>query len=388
MPLRTVTVGVTLFQYTEYMKLIAQLKLRPTAEQAAVLRRTLEVANAACNAMSETAWHTQTFRQFDLHKLTYESSRETFGLSAQLTVRCLSKVADAYKLDRTVQRVFRPHGSIAYDDRILSWNLHEPSVSIWTVNGRQSILFVAGARQMELLNTRKGETDLAYVKGAFYLLAVCDVEEPTPLDVEGTLGVDLGVTNIAVDSDGTTYSGNPIRGVRYRHRRLRTKLQKKGTLGSRRRLRALAGQERRFATHTNHVIAKRLVQAAERTKRQIALEDLKGIQTRVRARKQQRPVLTSWAFHQLQQFVVYKARLCGVPVHFVDPRNTSRTCPACGHCAKENRKTQAHFLCVSCGYAGHADTIAAGNIARRAVVSQPHCSDAPMGVAPEQSRFL
>jgi hypothetical protein len=246
------------------MKLIAQLKLQPTPEQAAVLLTTLEVANAACNTMSDTAWQTQTFRQFDLHKLCYESSREAFGLSAQLTVRCLSKVADAYKVDRKVKRTFRPHGSIAYDDRILSWNLHEPSVRIWTVNGRQSIPFVAGTRQMDLLRTRKGETDLAYIKGAFYLLAVCDVAEPTPVEVDGTLGVDLGVTNIAADSDGTTYSGKPIKGIRYRHRRLRTKLQQKGTLGARRRLRKLAGQERRFATHTNHVIAKRLVSAAQR----------------------------------------------------------------------------------------------------------------------------
>jgi IS605 OrfB family transposase len=152
-----------------------------------------------------------------------------------------------------------------------------------------------------------------------------------------------------------------------------------------------AGQERRFATHTNHVIAKRLVSAAQPgtlwVKRQIALEDLKHIQTRVRARQSQRPVLKSWAFHQLQQFVRYKARLCGVPVQFVDPRNTSRTCPACGHCAKANRKTQAHFLCTQCAYAGQADVIAAVNIGRRAVVSQPCCSDTSpaCGVAPEQS---
>ncbi len=382
-----VTVGVTPLQYAEGMKLITQLKLMPTPEQATVLLQTLTVANAACNSMSETAWQTHTFRQFDLHKLCYETARQSFGLSAQLTVRCLSKVADAYKQDRRVKRVFRPYGSIAYDDRILSWNRHESSVSIWTVNGRQSIPFVGGPRQMELLWTRKGETDLVYAKGHFYLLAVCNVEEPTPVDVDGTLGVDLGVTNIAVDSDGTTYSGGSIKGVRYRHRRLRTKLQTKGTLGARRRLRKLAGQERRFAAHTNHVIAKRLVSAAQRTKRQIALEDLKGIQTRVRVTKPQRPVLKSWAFHQLQHFVRYKARLCGVPVHFVDPKNTSRTCPTCGHCAKENRITQAQFRCTSCGYAGNADVIAAINIGRRAVVSLPYCSDASRacGVAPEQS---
>ncbi len=373
-----VTAGVTRVQYNEAMKLIAQLKLQPTPEQHAALLRTLEVANAACNAMSETAWRTQTFRQFDLHKLSYESCREAFGLSAQLTVRCLSKVADTYKLDRKTQRVFRPHGSIAYDDRILSWNLHAPSVSIWTVNGRQSIPFVTGSRQMELLATRKGETDLAYVKGAFYLLAVCDVEEATPLDVDSTLGVDLGVQNIDVDSDGNIYSGKAVLGVRHHRRRLRTKLQTTGTKSAKRKLKQLSGKERRFATAINHQIAKQLVLLAERTKRQIALEDLTHIRSRVRGAPtghgQQRATLHSWAFGQLQQFVSYKAQLRGIPVHFVDPRNTSRTCPACGHCAKENRKTQAQFVCTSCGYAGHADVIAAGNISRRAAVNPPHAS--------------
>lgn len=379
MPLRSVTVLVALVQYIERMKLIAQLKLQLTPDQHAALLRTLETANAACNAMSETAWQTQTFRQFDLHKLCYESSRELLGLSAQLTVRCLSKVADAYKLNRTVLRVFRPHGSIAYDDRILSWNLHKPSVSIWTVNGRQSIPFVAGGRQMELLAARKGETDLVYVKGAFYLLAVCDIEEPTPLDVDGTLGVDLGVQNIAADSDGNIYSGKTVLGVRHRRRRLRTKLQTKGTKSAKRKLKQLSGKERRFATAINHQIAKQLVVLAERTRRQIALEDLTHIRSRVRASRQQRATLYSWAFGQLQQFVTYKAQLRGIPVHFVDPRNTSRTCPACGHCTKENRKTQAQFLCTSCGFAGHADVIAAGNISRRAAVNSPYASASPKG---------
>jgi IS605 OrfB family transposase len=357
------------------MKLIAQLKLLPTPEQADAVKRTLHQANAACDRISNTAWQTQTFNQFDLHKLAYADVRETFGLASQMAVRCISKVADAYKLDRNCQRTFNPTGSIAYDDRILSWNLKDPSVSIWTLDGRQSIPFVCGERQWALLQTRHGETDLAYVGGAFYLLATCDVETPDPIDVEGVLGVDLGVTNIAVDSDGTLYSGGTIKGVRYRHRRLRTKLQRKGTLSAKRRLRHLSKQEGRFATDTNHVISNHLVQAAQRTKRGIALEDLKHIQTRVRARKSQRAVLKSWAFAQLQAFVVYKALLAGVPVVFVDPRNTSRTCPVCGHIDKANRKTQAHFLCTSCSYAGNADVIAAGNISSRAAVNRPYVSE-------------
>ncbi len=356
------------------MKLVAQLKLNPTPEQATALIHTLEVANAACNHISSVAWQQQVFGKFDLQKLCYETLRESFGLAAQMTIRCLAKVGDSYKLDRKSLRCYRPHGSIAYDDRILSFNLHAPSVSIWTTNGRQAIPFVAGDRQMQLLASRQGETDLVYRRGAFYLLATCNVDEPMPDVVDTALGVDLGVSNIATTSDGNMVSGSYIKNVRYRHRRLRTKLQKKGTKAARRRLKQLAGQERRFATDTNHVIAKRLVQQAKRTKRAIALEDLTHIRSRARATRSQRVVLHSWAFHQLRSFLDYKARLVGVVVVLVDPRNTSRACSQCGHIDKANRKSQAAFVCTSCSFAANADVNAAVNIRRRAEVMLPHVS--------------
>jgi len=372
------------------MRLTVQLKLQPTLEQADALRRTLETANAACDAISRTAYMTRTFRQFALHRLCYADTRESFGLAAQLAIRCLAKVADAYKLDCKALRTFAPLGAVAYDDRILRYTLDSSSVSIWTLDGRQAIPFVTGARQRQLLASQRGETDLAFVGGNWYLSAACEVETPAPMDVDDALGIDLGVTNIAVDSDGEIHSGSTIKNVRYRHRRLRNKLQRKRSLGSRRRLRRLAGQEARFATHTNHVLSKRIVAKAERTKRAIALEDLTHIRTRVRARRSQRATLHSWSFAQLQAFIVYKALLCGVPVQRVDPRNTSRTCPSCGYIDKRNRTTQASFVCLSCGLAGHADKIAAENIRvlGRAAVNRPYCSETGPPVAPEQSRRL
>jgi len=369
------------------MRLTIQLKLLPAPEQANALRRTLETANAACDYISQVAWQSKTFRQFPIHRLTYQAARETFALAAQLTVRCIAKVADAYKLDRKAQRTFQPHGAVAYDERILSYTHQNTAVSIWTLEGRQEIPFVCGERQRQLLAFRRGETDLAFVRGEWYLFATAEIETPEPIDVEGVLGVDLGVNSIATDSDGEIHSGKAIKNVRYRHRRLRNKLQRLGTLGSRRRLRVLAGQERRFAKHVNHCLSKRIVAKAEHTKRAIAVEDLTHIRTRIRARRSQRATLHSWSFAQLQGFMVYKAMGCGIPVHRVDPRNTSRRCPVCGHCAKANRKTQSSFVCTSCGFAGLADVIAAENIRvlGRALVSAPHCSDADGSVAPEQS---
>ena len=98
----------------------------------------------------------------------------------------------------------------------MSWNLHAPSVSIWAVDGRQAIPFVCGRRQWELLQTRRGETDLVSLHGQFYLLAVCDVEEPTPDAVAGVIGVDLGIVTITTDSDGESHSGQQIDRVRAR----------------------------------------------------------------------------------------------------------------------------------------------------------------------------
>jgi IS605 OrfB family transposase len=124
----------------------------------------------------------------------------------------------------------------------------------------------------------------------------------------------------------------------------------------------------------NHTISKRIVADAQRTQRAIVLEDLTGIRERIRVRRRQRATHASWSFHQLRQFIEYKAQRAGVRVILVDPRNTSRTCPACGHCEKANRQSQERFLCVRCGFAGHADHIAAQNLremGRAALVSRP-----------------
>ena len=365
------------------MKLTAQVKLLPTPEQAVVLKRTLETANAACDFVSARAWNEQVFKKYHLHHLCYQAVRERFNLSAQMTVRVIAKVADAYthprhqgKLDKKSHYKFKPTGSIAYDDRILSWRMEDMTVSIWTMGGRQHIPFVSGERQWEMLDARQGESDLSVFRGRFFLYATCEVEEPDPIETTGALGVDLGVKNIAVDADGEIHSASYINNVRYRHRRLRAKLQAKGTRSAKRKLMRLSGKERRFAKDTNHRISKQIVAKAKGTKRAIALEDLSGIRQRVTVRRRQRATLHSWAFHQLRQFVEYKAKRAGIPVVLVNPRNTSRTCPECECVDKANRKTQSEFFCVACGFAGFADHIAAINIGRRAVVNQPNVARA------------
>lgn len=353
------------------MKLIAQVKLLPTKEQARALKETLERANAACDAISTVAWHGKTFGQYDLHKLTYHSIKESSRLSAQVVVRGIAKVADAYKLDRETKRTFKPHGAIAFDDRILTWFMGKQLVSIWTVAGRQKIPYACGERQRRLLESRSGETDLVYREGQFYLLAVCEVPEPTPADVDDVLGVDFGIAKLATDSDGQSHSGERVEAKRLWYAERRAVLQKVGTRSAKRKLRKMGGRQRRYQSDTNHVISKRLVEKAKCTNRAVAVEDLTHIRKRTKARKSQRAKHSNWAFRQLRELVSYKAPLAGVRVVAVDPRHTSQTCNACGHCEKGNRKSQSEFECQSCHHTADADINAARNIRARALSIAP-----------------
>ena len=195
---------------------------------------------------------------------------------------------------------------------------------------------------------------------------------------EGWLGVDMGIVNIAVDSEGNVYSGAHVKSMRHRHRKLRARLQSKGTRAAKRLLRKRRAKESRFARHTNHTISKRIVATAKALGKDIGIEELGGIRDRAPVRHSQRATLQSlhtWSFYQLRSFIEYKAQLGGVRVCAVDPRNTSRTCPLCGCIDKANRPTQSQFKCIRCGYADMADANAARNIASRAaLVSQPYLS--------------
>ncbi len=354
------------------MKLVAKVKLRTDPAQSTALARTLRTANEACNWISQQAWKHQEFNQFQLHRLVYHAVRERFRLSAQVTVRSIAKVAAAYKADPSQRRTFRPLGAVAYDSRILSWQVGRNAVSIWTVAGRLSVAFAAGPTQLSLLRTQRGESDLLVERGVFYLVATCEVEEATPSAPVDVMGCDLGIRNIATDSDGKRHSGRVVERVRHRHRRLRQRLQKKQTRSAKRRLKRLAGQERRFARDVNHCISKQIVAEAKRTGRAIGLEDLRGLRSRVRAGRKQRAVLHSWAFSQLRSFIEYKAKRAGVLVILVDPRNTSRTCSRCGQVDKANRPGRELFRCVRCGSTDDADINAALVIRSRALVSAPY----------------
>jgi IS605 OrfB family transposase len=348
------------------VKLIARVKLNANPEQSDLLLQTMEAANTLCDWISQHAFEQHTFRRYDIHNAIYHTARQQTNLASQIIVRCTAKVADSYQKDRDTLRTFKPHGAIAYDDRILSWETNNQVVSIWTVKGRRCIDYSMTDYHKQLLHYRQGETDLVYRKGAFYLLAVCEIPEPDERDVDTALGVDLGVVNIASDSDGNIHTSEPIERNRAKHQRLRQ------TDSARRKLKQLTGKQARFQRNTNHVISKRLVAEAARTNRAIALEELTGIRERTRVKgKAQRARRSNWSFAQLRDFVTYKARRAGVPVKLVDPAYSSQRCAACGHIERANRRSQSKFSCCACGHTDHADVNAAKNHAW-AAFNQPN----------------
>ncbi|MBP0460360.1 transposase [Streptomyces bomunensis] len=371
-----------------YVKIVAQVKLLPaSAHDADALAATLRACNRAANAASEVAFAKNLKRRNGLQDAVYHQVKADFDLGAQAAVRTITKVCDAYATLKANIRAgnygpegskrraraeakpigFREASAQPFDDRMLTWNLDQRSVSIWTVAGRlKGIPFACSDEATRLLASRKGESDLVLRDGMFFLYATIDIPEPEGYEPDGFLGVDLGIVNIATTSDGRIMSGRQVNRYRQRKRDLRTKLQKKRTKSAARALKRNRHKEARYATQRNHIIAKKLVAHAERTSRGIGLEDLTGIRQRVTAKKDKRARLHSWAFAQLGTFIEYKARRAGVPVVRVDPRNTSRQCSECRHTHRTNRVTQARFVCRSCGTVLHADHNGSRNIAHRA----------------------
>jgi putative transposase len=70
-------------------------------------------------------------------------------------------------------------------------------------------------------------------------------------------------------------------------------------------------------------------------------------------------------WYELRRQLDYKMAWSGGLLIAVPAQNTSRTCPPCGHIARENRRTQAEFHCVACGYENHADVVGALNVLAR-----------------------
>lgn len=343
------------------MKLTLQIKLLPTDEQATMMKNSFTVFNEACNAISQIAWERRTFKQFSLHKEVYYHIKETYHLSSQLVVRAISKVADAYKLDRKKQRHFREFGAITYDSRILSYNITKTICSISLMGRREKMAYTCYRPQ--LMQYAKGEADLVLIRGKFYLYQTIDIPDGEEETADDFIGVDMGLTDIVSLSDGTNISSKEVKTIRNRYNKVRASIQSKGTRNCHKLLKRLKGRERRFATITNHRISKQIVAKAKKEHKGIAIEDLKNIRWGMNSKKRNKTFRrrsNSWSFSQLRSFLEYKCKVAGIKIVAISPAYTSQTCHECGHIGIRNGK---HFRCTHCGNVTDADVNAAMNIA-------------------------
>jgi hypothetical protein len=135
------------------MLLTLKVKLQPTTTQREKLMKTME-----------------TFNQYRLHHRLYYRIREQYKLPAQLTVRAVSKVVDSYKMERQHLHLFNPHGAIVYDERIMGFKGLE-KVSLSTLEGRVVVPMQGDYAKLDQRRIR-GQADLLYIKGDFYLSLV------------------------------------------------------------------------------------------------------------------------------------------------------------------------------------------------------------------------
>jgi predicted transposase len=137
------------------MKQTVLVKLLLTPEHSRALRQTMERCNAACNAIAVVAFREHTADTITLQRLVYYDIRQQFGLSAQMTIRAIAKVAEAYKRDKRLQPTFRPQGAMVYDERICNFPTLD-RVSLLTLAGRVLVPFRFGLYADGMLQRRRG----------------------------------------------------------------------------------------------------------------------------------------------------------------------------------------------------------------------------------------
>jgi putative transposase len=392
------------------------MKLDVTGHEAAVAS-TQRRFNEAASWIATVCWDEHITNTNTAHHRVYGETRARFGLGAQLAICARAKAMEATRAVRTQeaekvarwrkanarrQRTgkklvpppepatcpqFGSRRSIRYDARTYRL-LPLDRVSLHTIEGRVTARLLPGQRQREMLvdpDWKIGGAELVRCNGTYFLHLTQSKEAPDVTPAQETIGVDLGLVNIAIDSTGEQFTGASVRAKRSHFVARRAALQRVGTRSAKRRLQKMSGRERRYMKQVNHQIAKTLVKKAVVSRKALALEDLTGIRDSTMVRREHRYERHSWAFFQLRLFLAYKAAWAGVEVRLVDPAYTSQTCSRCGYCAASNRQSQSSFLCQQCGFCCHADYNAAVNISLVARQAANGSSGTSLATSPRAS---
>lgn len=214
----------------------------------------------------------------------------------------------------------------------------------------------------------------------WYVILACDDVPAEPLPATGAVvGLDMGVASLVTTSDGE-HLANPrhLAATADRLAAAQRDLARKKR-GSKRRLKAvvrvaaLHAKVRRQRLDHAHKAALDLVRdydvivhedlrIANMTRSASGTIDNPGRNVAQKSGLNRSILDAGWGV--FLTILAHKAESAGRELIAVNPANTSRTCARCGHCAAENRVTQAEFACTACGHTAHADVNAAENILR------------------------
>lgn len=334
------------------MQRTIKCRMDPTPVMGRALAETAKAFASACNTALGYSRRLKTSNKVKLQHAAYREIRSRHGLTANLAVRAIARVAYAVKIaakrHKGHVREFKP-SIVDYDARIFAYRHADETVSVSTVEGRMHIPLRLGRFQREAL-AGKTPTCARVVRGAGFWDIHIVVEEIDPPKRGGPpLGIDCGIKSIAALSTDTKISGAKIRSIKERYARVRASLQSKRTRGANRVLRRLSGKERRFISTTNHKLSKDVIRrhAVPGGFGVIRIEDLRGIRGRTRSRsKHLNRMISGWSFGEFQSFLRYKAERAGLTVEAVNPAWTSQTCADCG---RRGGRDGDVFSCQTCG---------------------------------------
>ena len=221
-------------------------------EHEAALQETQKCFNEAASWIASVCWEEGITNTNTAHHRVYGETRTRFGLGAQLAVCARAKAVETIKVVKTQQKEtcpqFGPRGSVRYDARTYRL-MSLDRVSLNTMQGRVVCKLILGKRQHDMLIDQVwkiGGADLVWRRGIYSLNVTQSKDAPELTETNDTLGIDLGVVQLATDSTGQSFSGAKVHEVRRRYHKRRKELQRVGTRSAKRRLKKLSGREKRF----------------------------------------------------------------------------------------------------------------------------------------------
>jgi len=222
-------------------------------------------------------------------------------------------------------------------------------------------------------NGKQGSLQISYVNKKFYCQQNVDTKEPKQSKAKGICAIDLGVVNLATlkfNKESVVYKGsNVLTDYQYHDKRIAEEQEKLAKNHNSKRkysnkINKLKHTQAVRRKHATNALAKSIVNECKKRKiGKIYIGDIRHIRKDCDFNKNaNQKIHNFWAFGQMIQRIQCCAENEGIAVDFVSERDTSKTCPICGHSSHSNRKHRGLFVCKQCAYTENADIVGATNI--------------------------